>query len=330
MYVRHIRKEGKPVTKIVDLVPLKTGDAQGVTDAITQGACEKYDLGKPELKQKLVGCNSDGASVMMGSKTGVAKRTSEMVEHSIVTIHCVAHNLELAVADAVKTVPYLQKFQDTIYQVFKFYYYSLKKRRELQDVIDIIQENTAHFGGVSTTRWLASRHRALVPLEKNFPVSVSHLEHVATGRGGDAAKAKGILKFLKTENFFKMLCFMLDITKTLRDLSVQFQSNQLLITDVGRKIEATLSNLEVLKPRLPPQTVNSKLPQAHYQVMFEANFNPLAGILKCGKDLKQEVKLSTIGPREMKHSQVSLQLQLSIWRKDLKSLVKSHLSILRS
>lgn len=53
------------------------------------------------------------------------------------------------IADAVKTVPYLQKFQDTIYQVFKFYHYSPKERRELRDVGDIIQDNTAHFGGVS-------------------------------------------------------------------------------------------------------------------------------------------------------------------------------------
>ena len=87
---------------------------------------------------------------------------------------------------------------------------------------------------------------------------------------------------------------MLDVKKTLRDLSVQFQSDQLLITDVGRKIEATLPNLEVLKPRFPPQTPNPKLPHAHYQVKFEANYNPVAGILECGKDLKQEVTLSTI------------------------------------
>ena len=53
---------------------------------------------------------------------------------------------------------------------------------------------------------------------------------------------------------------MLDVTKTLRDLSVQFQSDQLLITDARRKIEVTLANLEVLKPRLPPQTLNPKLP----------------------------------------------------------------------
>ena len=193
LYVRHVGKEGKPVAKFADLVPVKSGDAQGVTDAITQGVHEKYDLRQPELKEKLVGCNFDGASVMMGSKAGVAKRISQMLEHSIVIIHCVAHNLELAVDDAVKTVPYLLKFQDTIYLVFKFYYYSPKKRRELKDMADIIQENTAHFGGVCTTRWLASRQRALVALEKNFSVSVSHLEHVATGRGEDAAKAKGIL-----------------------------------------------------------------------------------------------------------------------------------------
>ena len=97
------------MTKFVDLVPLKSGDAQGVTEAITQAVPEKYDLGQPELKQKLVGCNFDGASVMMGSKTGVAKRISELVVHNII-IFCVAHNLELAVVDAIKNVPYLQKF----------------------------------------------------------------------------------------------------------------------------------------------------------------------------------------------------------------------------
>ena len=92
-----------------------------------------------------------------------------------------------------------------------------------------------------------------------------------------------------------MLCFMLDVTKTLRDLSVQFQSDQLLITDVGRKIESTLANLSVLKPRLSPQTDTPQLAQlAHYQVKFGANFNPVTGILKCGNDLKQEVKLSRI------------------------------------
>jgi len=52
-------------------------------------------------------------------------------------------------------------------------------------------------------------------------------------------------------------------------------------TDVRRKIEATLANLEVLKSRLAPQTLNPKLPQTHYHVKFGANFNPVTGILKC-------------------------------------------------
>ena len=119
------------------------------------------------------------------------------------------------------------------------------------------------------------------------------MEHVAAGRGEDAAKAKGILKVLKTEKVCKMLCFVLDVRKTLRDLSVQFQSDQLLATDVGRKIEATLADLEVLKPRLLSQPLNPKLSQAHYQLKFGANYYPVTGILKFGKDLKQEVKLLT-------------------------------------
>lgn len=53
------------MTKFVDLAPLNKGDAQGVTDAITQGPREKHDSGQPDLKQKLLGCDFDGASVMM-------------------------------------------------------------------------------------------------------------------------------------------------------------------------------------------------------------------------------------------------------------------------
>lgn len=110
-------------------------------------------------------------------------------------LHCVAHNLELAVLDAVKTVPYLETFHETIRQVFKFYYYSPKKRREVNAVSEILDENPAHFSSsIKKTRLLSSRHRALAAMEKILPVTVTHLEQVSSGKGEDAAKAKGILK----------------------------------------------------------------------------------------------------------------------------------------
>lgn len=82
--------------------------------------------------------NFDGASVMMGEINGVACRLKRRVPH-IVILHCVAHKLELAVLDAVK-VPYLQKFDDTIKAIFKMYYRSPKKRRELKEIGEIVEE----------------------------------------------------------------------------------------------------------------------------------------------------------------------------------------------
>ena len=42
-------------------------------------------------------------------------------------MHCVAHNLELAVGDAIESVPYLKSFMNSVSQIFRFDYYSPKK-----------------------------------------------------------------------------------------------------------------------------------------------------------------------------------------------------------
>lgn len=124
------------------------------------------DIDEETLK-KLVGCNFDGATVMMGKKSGVAVQIQKKVPPPVVILHCVAHNLELAVLDAVKTIPYLETFDETIRQVFKFYYYSPKKRREVNAVSEILDENPANFSSnIEKTRWLSSRHRALAAMEK--------------------------------------------------------------------------------------------------------------------------------------------------------------------
>lgn len=163
------------------------------------------------MRKKLVGCNFHGASVMMGKKSGVAVQIQGKVPHQIVVLHCVAHNLELGVLDAVKTIPYLTTFDETVRLVFKFYYYSPKKRREVKALSEILDENPAHFSSnIKKTRWLASRHRALVAMEKHLSVTVTHLQQVSVGKGEDAAKAKGILNQITTVKFVMFLYFLLD------------------------------------------------------------------------------------------------------------------------
>ena len=137
VYVRFLCN-GKPQTKMVKIVDLKHAHAVGILDAIDR-AVKDVGITLEIWHSKVVCANFDGASVMMGEINGVAGQLKRRVPH-IVVLHCVAHKLELAVLDAVKRVAYLQKFDDTLKAVFKMYYRSPKKRRELKDIGEIVEE----------------------------------------------------------------------------------------------------------------------------------------------------------------------------------------------
>lgn len=65
---------------------------------------ERVGVTIEQQKVKMVGCNFDGAAVMMGKNSSVTTKLKERVGNYLVTIHCVAHCLKLAVLDTVKEV----------------------------------------------------------------------------------------------------------------------------------------------------------------------------------------------------------------------------------
>ena len=133
VYVR-FHCNGKPQTKMIKIVDFKHAHAVGI-----DGAVKDVGITLEIWRSKVVCANFDGASVMVGEINGVAGQLKRLVPH-IVVLHCVAHKLELAVLDAVKGVAYLQKFDDSLKAVFKMYYRSPKKRRELKEVGEIVEE----------------------------------------------------------------------------------------------------------------------------------------------------------------------------------------------
>lgn len=164
VYVRCVSKKGRSVCHFVDIVALESANTDGILHAIDQSFVG-IGITETTLPQKLVGCNFDGASVIFGPKTGVATQLNNRVYQIILIMHCVAHNLELRVGDAIRTVPSLQSFLDNVSQIFRFYYYSPKIRRELHGFADIFEEQAAYYSsGSQKTRWVASRHRALLLL----------------------------------------------------------------------------------------------------------------------------------------------------------------------
>ena len=281
--------------------------------AIDKGL-ERVGVSVEDQKKKMVGCNFDGASVMLGSKSGVAQKLKERVGNYLVPIHCVAHCLELAILDAVKEVPYLKTFQETVEAVFKYYYYSPKKRRELASLSDILDEAKAHYGGLKAVRWLASRNRALVALQTHYAVTVAHLENASTGKKEDAAKATGILKVLKSEQLVKYLHFMIDVTSVLSRLSVQFQKDDITINEVVCGIEKSITELKKLEKG-----------GVHYQG-FCNRYSEQNGKLVCGKDNKQELTLTHKGTNPMPSFQKLLNGISSYLEKRFESLTTEPVS----
>lgn len=280
VYVRFVDSGGKAQTKLACMMAIDSGNADGVLKAILE-ALNSVGLDKDTIKAKLIGCNFDGAAVMMGKDNGVSKKLKDMVDHEFVAIHCVAHNLELGALDASKGSPYLTKFNDYMIHIFKFYHYSPKKRRELHEMCALLEQDEAFYSGLQSTRWLASQHRALLAVEKNLASTFAHIEHVASnGSTKEAAKAKGILKEIKNVKFVRQLYFMIDVQDILSVLSRQFQSDDASLTDVVSKLDIALLKLEDLKHN------NGK-----YYQKFLDNYNTDTSIFMCGKLCDQPVEL---------------------------------------
>ena len=72
---------------------MTSADAVGVANGIEKGL-EAVDIDNEPLKEKLVGCTFDGASVMMAKSGGVTQQLLVKIGRPFIVRHCVAHRLE--------------------------------------------------------------------------------------------------------------------------------------------------------------------------------------------------------------------------------------------
>ena len=101
--------------KITDLF---NGKAETIERALLD-FCEATEIDM----QKVMGFGSDGAAVMISRRSGVS---THLRVHNpfMINIHCVAHRLALAAAQASESIPYLKKFKNTVHSLYLFYHNS--------------------------------------------------------------------------------------------------------------------------------------------------------------------------------------------------------------
>ena len=170
-------------------------------------------------------------------------------DNYIAVVHCIAHNLELAVCDAKKDIGYLDEFEKVLKGIFQLYYYSPKHRRELYDTATSLDQELKHYGGPKAVRWVASQNRTLKSLLDNYEITIIHLEEITNATDNNANKSQNYVRQMKTEQFRMFLHFLIDWTNLLSEVSLLFQSKRALVSEVSKRVRELKEKVAYMKVR---------------------------------------------------------------------------------
>lgn len=130
-----------------------------------------------------------------------------------------------------------------------FYRGSGKRRRELDQLAELLDESVLTPTRVDGTRWVDHRRRALKALETNIPAVIAHLSEVGSDqrqdiKKADAARVRGWLKKVRSNEFLLHTGLYMDVLGELSHLSLQFQKDSISLPTA---VEAIETSKEVLK-----------------------------------------------------------------------------------
>lgn len=117
-----------PVVKYLKLVEPANTQTDGILEAVN-GAFAEFGFTRVGFKQKMIGFGSDGASVMMGERSGVIELLKrEGQAEWILSVWCLAHRLELALKDCFKGT-FMDNVTETLTLIYYFYKGSAKRNK---------------------------------------------------------------------------------------------------------------------------------------------------------------------------------------------------------
>ena len=236
VYIRYIC-DGGVKSSFLKVLELPNGTAGTITDSV----CGLFrDLGFEV--GRCCGLGSDGASVMLGSRSGVSKRLKDQVPF-LVANHCIAHRLALAAGQSANEIPYLKRFKDILDQLYRFYEYSAVRTAGLKEIQDILNDPQMKLTQAKDVRWL-SHDKAVHNLRRCFPSVITSLEREAEERNN--AEAVGLAKFVKTYNFVAALYMLSDVLPSLAGLSRAFQKHDIDFTVVRPLVIGTKAAIDAL------------------------------------------------------------------------------------
>ena len=114
----------EPTTFFLDIIELNDQEAECIFSTLME-CCDMYEFTSHVQSEKLICFASDGASVMLGSRSGVALRIKQVFPIVIIW-HCMNHRLELAVGYAINEVLGTNHFKAFFDKLYCLYHTSSK------------------------------------------------------------------------------------------------------------------------------------------------------------------------------------------------------------
>lgn len=228
---------GTVKTCLLNTLPLPDGTADVVTEAL-RGEMARRHLNS----QKLTALGSDGASTFSGIKKGVAAQL-KVDNQKIIFIHCRDHRLALANKDTFGAIPLLNKIDELLNDVYKYYKYSTVNNARLKQVQEAFEQKKLVIKQAKHHRWL-SHNQAVSSIVRSFQCLITDLEQRSIS--GDAV-GNGILKRFKQPTILYGLLLLADVLPIQTDLSLFFQRDNLHLGMVEGAVEKAIGKLNKLK-----------------------------------------------------------------------------------
>ena len=152
--------QGKVHVMFLELQPVQKADAEHITAAITTITSTGLGMEEKMWKKRLVGIGSDGAAVMLGSRSGVGVRLSNGLPH-VIAVHCMAHKLELSFKEAASKNTCHKKLDSFLLGIYCFYHNSPLNRANLKQSYQSLDKAPLMPTRVGGTRWVGHVLKAL-------------------------------------------------------------------------------------------------------------------------------------------------------------------------
>lgn len=266
LYFALVFDDYEPTYVFFNLLELESQDAECIVKAIW--TCFR-DAGFSDtfIKNNMVTLLTDGASVMVGSKSGVWTRMKADIPH-LLTFHCMAHRLELSVHDVKKDVTGVNRFTSFMDKLYSFYSASPKNTRAIQDISSELHTQFQKIGRVLGVRWASSSLRTVKAVWTSYKALYTHFSRGAETCTKNAERAVflGMKKKLETAEFLKDLGFLYDVLSELSILSKVLQSRKITImranAEISRSIRMLLSFKE--NPGLKTNEVTTAIREGEF------------------------------------------------------------------